>query len=736
MSAVHQTRPAKPPVARRRQATSRETRAPKPHRLSAPPSGIWWRAGLIVAVGALAYSNSLSGPFVYDDQLSIVENRYIRQLSSLGRVLFPERELPVAGRPVVNVSFAINYAIGGLEVRGYHIWNVAIHILCALVLFGVVRRTLNLASLQSRFAERSTNLAFAAALIWMLHPLNTEAVDYLTQRTEAMMGLCYLATLYAAIRAAGAHRAGVWQMASVLSCALGMACKESMATAPLMVVAYDWIFVFDSLKDAVRSRWHLYAGLAMTWLGLAALMWSGPRVHSAGFSTNVRPWTYLLNQTVMITQYLHLAVWPRSLVLNYGLPLPLTLGDVMPYALLVGVLLLVTVAALFWRPKLGFLGAWVFVTLAPTSSIVPIATEVGAERRMYLPLAGLVVLAVVGVSLLWDHLRNVWPARTTLATARVASFSAVWVVALVSTVFAAGTVARNREYRSALALARTVLARRPSNMAHYMMGTALMEEGDHEGALRHLREAIRGNPRARYSLGLELFKEGKLDDAIRELDVFVREEPLLLEVVSARTLMGRALLTQQKWPGAVEQFRLVLMMTPLNVEAEGLLAEALFRQQAFDEASVHYRAYLRYRPNDPNTLANLGIALAAAGKSEEAISAFRRAVDLAPQDGAAERNLANALLDNRDFGGAAMHAQRAVTLRPDDPVVHDLLGLALVPQGKLDAAEAQFKRALEIDPADSEVRGHLAAVLQMRGSSARVPPRADGSSPHAGSGPP
>jgi Flp pilus assembly protein TadD len=93
-------------------------------------------------------------------------------------------------------------------------------------------------------------------------------------------------------------------------------------------------------------------------------------------------------------------------------------------------------------------------------------------------------------------------------------------------------------------------------------------------------------------------------------------------------------------------------------------------------------------------------------------------------------------LDNRDFGGAALHAQRAVTLRPDDPVVHDLLGLALAPQGKLDEAEAQFRRALEIDPTDGEVRGHLAAVLRLRGSSARVPPKADGPSPRAGSGPP
>ena len=223
-------------VARRRHAISRPTRAPKPRELSQSAAGIWWRAGLIVLAGALAYWNSLSGPFILDDQLSIVSNRYIRQLWSFSRVLFPERELPVAGRPLVNISFAINYAIGGLEVRGYHIGNVAIHLLCAILLFGVVRRTLNSASLRDRFARTSANLAFAVALIWMLHPVNTEAVNYLTERTESMMGLFFLATLYAGIRAVTSPRTATWQTVSVLSCTLGMACKESMATAPLVIV--------------------------------------------------------------------------------------------------------------------------------------------------------------------------------------------------------------------------------------------------------------------------------------------------------------------------------------------------------------------------------------------------------------------------------------------------------------------------------------------------------------------
>ena len=333
------------------------------------------------------------------------KNPQIRQLFA-SSVLFPERELPVAGRPLVNVSFAINYALGRLDVRGYHVWNIATHLLCALLLFGIVRRTLELPAVRPRLGRWSADLAFAVALIWVVHPLNTEAVNYLTQRTESMMGLFYFLTLYASIRARMSAHASRWAVTSVVSCAAGMACKESMATAPLMIVLYDRVFLFDSLRQGLRERWRLYAGLAMTWLVLAALMLSGPRVHSAGFSSPIRPWTYLLNQAVMIVHYLRLAIWPRALVLNYGAPSPLTLHDVAPYAVLVVALFLVTVAALALRPKAGVSGAWFFVTLAPASSIVPIATEVGAERRMYLPLAGLIALAVVGCATAWTRIER------------------------------------------------------------------------------------------------------------------------------------------------------------------------------------------------------------------------------------------------------------------------------------------------------------------------------------------
>jgi hypothetical protein len=164
-------------------------------------NGVWWRCIALVLAGTLTYLNSLANPFVFDDEATIVENEQIRDLSSPA-VLAPERELPVAGRPIVNLSFALNYALGGLDPVGYRVVNIGVHVLCSLLLFGIVRRTLRL-PLAARLASRSTAIGFAVALLWLLHPLNSEAVDYLTQRTESMMGLFYLLTIYASLRAVG-----------------------------------------------------------------------------------------------------------------------------------------------------------------------------------------------------------------------------------------------------------------------------------------------------------------------------------------------------------------------------------------------------------------------------------------------------------------------------------------------------------------------------------------------------
>src|SRR5262249_45576670 len=160
--------------------------------------------------GAAVYAASITFPFIFDDQLTVIENSTIREISTS---LAPAANTALEARPLASLSFAINYAIGGTNVAGYHIVNIALHPACGLLLFGIARRTL-----VPLMPASATDVAWVSALVWTLHPLNSEVVNYVTQRTESMMALCYLLVIYANIRR--------WEWMAVVVCFLGMACKE------------------------------------------------------------------------------------------------------------------------------------------------------------------------------------------------------------------------------------------------------------------------------------------------------------------------------------------------------------------------------------------------------------------------------------------------------------------------------------------------------------------------------
>ena len=686
-------------------------RSVKPSVVRRVTASTWrWRAAVIVIVGVLTYANGLANPFVFDDYPAIVDNPQVRDWTNLPQVLTAMQGSPVAGRPLVAFTFALNDAVDGLNATGYRLVNLVIHLACALLLGGIVRRTLRLPVLGVPFAARADDVGFVAALVWTVHPLGSEVVDYVTQRTESLMAVFYLLTLYATVRALTSTRASAWRGLAVLTCGLGMACKEPMATAPIMIVLFERVFAFDSIGQALASRWRFYAGLAATWFVLVVLYWSGPREFSGGYaSTHVSAWTYLLNQTVILAHYLRLVVWPRGLVVAYGWTPVATLRAVLPYALAMTCAAVATCVALVRWPKVGFLGAWFFITIAPTSSLVPIAAEVGAERRMYVPLMGLVVLGGVGVTAALDWLRR----RPSDIGGRHA-FRRPWTIPVVTgglvVALAATTFARNREYVSETVLARTMLERWPSGFAHHVVGVQLGLAGHYPEAVAQLQQAVDGFPPARYDLGVALFKLGRWDDAIAELERFVRDEPRLSQVGTAHTLLGRALATEGRTKEAAPQFRLALSATPPDPTAEVFLADMLFQQQAYEDAIPHYRAYTALHPTDVGPLTKLGVVLVATRQTADALVVFRQAVAAAPSDVHVLENLAQVLIDSGELDSAIGDVTQVLALAPADPVGHDLAGRLAAGQGRLDEARREFERALQLDPGFEPARVHLRAL--------------------------
>jgi len=626
-----------------------------------------FHAVVLVVAGVLAYATSFSNPFLYDDLNAVEKNQQIRTLSPLSVPLTPPRDTPVAGRPLVNLSLAANYAYGGLDVTSYHVTNLALHLLVALTLFGIIRRTLLLGrpeGLQLReLSQHADAIALGCALVWVLHPLNTEVVNYVVQRTESMMALCYLLTLYCAIRAHAHPERWPWRIAAIVVCAAGMASKESMVTAPLMVLVYDRIFLYPSLRDALRERGAFYGGLVATWLVLAALMLGQPRT-SVGFDAGVSPWTYFLNQLPIIARYLWLTVWPRPLVVDYGVPRALSLTDVILPGLLVAALGVATLAALRRHRMLGFLGLWFFVTLAPTSSIVPIATEVGAERRMYLPLMALAVLGVLGVYALFR---------------RRAQRTAAIVLAVVCLLLAAGTTARTLEYRSVRTIAQTNVDRYPNGRARLALASELVKANEHTDAMNQLREAVKDYPQAHLALATEMAASGRLGDAVKEAQEFIRLLPDNAEVPTARDLMGRALALQGQYDVAVEQFNLLTHARPDDAGPYVSIGDARLRQGRVDEAIASYESALRRHPNDPDILGQLGLALGAANRRADASLAF----------------------------GAAASG------RPNDLRLLNLWGRSLAAEGRYTDAVAPMRRIVELAPSDRTAVDNLKIMEQL-----------------------
>lgn len=476
---------------------------------------LWRGAPLVLALlcGIAAYANSFHGPFIFDDIDAILNNpRINKNLPDSGRTI----PTTLSGRPVLRLSFAADYAIAGLHVEIYHATNLLIHLAAGALLFGIVRRNLSRREFWGdRFGSSAPWLAGAVTAIWLVHPLNTSAITYTVQRAESLAAFFYLAVIYCLIRDAEKEKIG-WKLAAVAACGLGMATKETMATAPIVTLLYDRTFLCGSFRAALRKRASLYAGLAATWAIPCALVASGGRSASVGFGQNISAMDYARTQPGVIAHYLLLAIWPRGLALDYyDWPIAhhwMQMGC--GGAVVAG--LVVFFVALFWlKPWLGFLGAWFFVILAPSSSFVPIFTEIAAEQRMYLPLVAPIALLVVGG---WALLARGSAGR------RIAPVLAAFVVAAL----AAGTYLRNAEYQNPRIIWADNVARRPLNpRAHFNLGYSLDRSGDYAAAAVQFAKALDLAPdyyAAAGALGRSLVQSGNLQAAenfyTREIQLF------------------------------------------------------------------------------------------------------------------------------------------------------------------------------------------------------------------------
>ena len=458
-----------------------------------------------------------------------------------------------------------------------------------------------------------------------------------------------------------------WRILAVVACALGMACKEVMVSAPLIVLLYDRTFVSATWRDVWQRRAGFYLALAATWLLLAGLVISTVgRGGTAGFSTEVTVASYAATQFVAITRYLFLAVWPHPLVFDYGTAVITDAMLVVPCALFVLGLFAGAIVAFRRRPALGFLGIAFFAILAPSSSVVPIATQTMAEHRMYLPLVAVVVLVV-------------------LATYRWLGRGAFVALGIVAAVLALMTVLRNSDYRTNEIIWRDTVAKRPQN------------------------------PRAQCSLADALFAADQADAAIPFYEEALRLKP---DYAEARVNFGSALLALGRANEAIPQLEAALRLQPAFAKSHHNLANAFARTGRVDEAFAHYAEAARLRPDDVTNLCDWGNALQRAGRTADAIARYESAIQREPKFAMAHNNLANALAESGRFSEAIPHYETALRLEPSYAEGHNNFAGALAQSGRFPEAIQHFETALRLKPDYPSAHENLGKVYLALGDNA------------------
>ena len=584
---------------------------------------------LILAATLLTYANSFSGPLIFDDLRWIEANPHIRHLWPLWTTLQAPPGAAGTGRPVVCFTLALNYAVSGLNPWSYHVVNLAIHASAALLLFGIVRRTLHGPRLRHRFGKEANGLATAVAICWALHPLQTECVTYIVQRAESLMGLFLLLTLYCVIRGRDSSGRLGWYATAIICCALGMGSKEGMVIAPIIVLLYDRIFLADSWAELWKQRSALYAGFAATWLILISLVivnQAGPGRGLIG-SPGVSSWRYAKNQFGAIAHYLRLTFWPDTLCLDYGWqvsPLPRSWKTV--GAVLVVCLAVATGWALLYAPPVGFLGAWFFLTLAPSSSVIPIQDMV-AERRMYLPLAAVVTVTVIAA---WNSL-SILSRRFKLTPAPLG----LAFFALIAGALAWRTAQRNHDYHSEIAIWTDTTRQRPQNgRAWNNLGSSYAKAGRFDSAVACFQRAIELLPTyalaradAYANLGKARFAQGRYSEAITHLSEALRLNP---NSADAHTDLANALRQHGDREEAMGHFRTATRLQPDYGLAHYGMGQLLTDVGDFDEALRELQTARPLLPDRPEIPFKIGVLLINGGRYAEACANFTEALQLKP----------------------------------------------------------------------------------------------------------
>lgn len=625
------------------------------------------------------------------DDAAHVTRPDLRHLEGLRRIWFD----PGATQqyyPLLHSAFWLEHRLWGDAVLGYHLANIGLHALSAVLLFAIVRRL-------------AIPGAWLAGLLFAVHPLCVESVAWISEQKSVLSGLFYLAAALLYLRFDERRRASHYSAASAL---FVMALLSKTVTAPLpgaLLVVLWW--------RRGRLEWRRDVRPLIPWfaVGAAAGLYTAwverTFVGAAGSEFALAPLQRVLLAGRVIWFYAAKIIWPVDLTFFYP-RWTVDPGQWWWWALVAGVAVAaVACGHLAPRNRAPLAALLIFAgTLFPVLgflNIYPFRYAWVADHFAYLAMTALLV-PFAALAVRWSS-----------------GAPALVLAALLSVL----TWRQAGEYRDEETLYRATLARNPAAfLAHNNLGNLLLgRPGRQAEAIAHFNEALRVAPdfwEAHLSLGNALLQTpGRLDDAIAQYQTAARLAP---RSERAHTNLGNALLEDGQASAAIVELQTALRLDPANAEAHNDLGNALSRTSGnLAAAAAEYRAAIHANPEFSEAHNNLGRVLAQSGQLAEAVAEFQAAVRIRPDSWSAHSNLGAALSNypNR-LPDAIAEYREALRLLPDSAAAHNNLGYALSRMpGRLTDAIAEYREAIRLDPASADAHYNLAEALTLLGGHER-----------------
>jgi tetratricopeptide (TPR) repeat protein len=701
---------------------SKQDQNNSPHALSRPVVAVL----VLSTVAGLAYWNSFGVPFVFDDLASIGMNSDVQLGTSLIRWF-------TLSRPLLEATFAVNYAINGDNVWGYHLINFVLHLLNGILVYFLGRHIFSKVFERKHFDYVA---ALLAAAFFLVHPVKTESVTYISSRSELLSTFFYtLAVLLFARRSPGRIDFG-FSLIVAFFFGLGMASKETVISLPAALLLYDFIFFSGGEIRPVLSRWRFYLTFVLGGVAVAAylLVHLG---HSVGSRApgNLSVHDYFLTELRVIVRYVQITFLPAGLNLAYDVRPSVALLE--PAVIASGIILLGIAAFGWWlrkrSPVAAFSIFWFFITLAPTSSVIPVLDAI-FDHRLYLPLVGV----CLSFPLLLILLENV--ARSKLRL----SISAAQCGAVVLGLLLVTTVMRNEVWANEITLWSDVIAKSPAKARGYTgLAQVYYSRGQYEKAIEISRQGIRnaqdGDATFYGNIGQFYLSLARYDDALDAFGKIIAGQVAPLDRARAYYNIGVTHLYKREFQPAAEAFGQSLELDPnylpawdsyINVSFEignkqalrdqlvgivkksedpkayyGLAKIALLENQYKDAVGFFKQvgpAYNNEKNNAKLFVFNYALALENSGDVTSAIDRYVDALRQDPNFMQAHFNLAQIYLDRGQFTQAIQHFEQVLRIVPQDTPAHIQLARIFIQQGQRALAQNHLSAVLKVSPGDPE----------------------------------